>query len=312
MSWKASGLGSANWIKQTQFQDSRRNDVKRIIKRTWRYLEAALERRLEQAADPRIQIEQAIEEAKRQHALLTQQAAEVVGNERELDIRINRALDTIERLKASIAQAIRMEDRVRREGDVQKAAHYASAAEAIAGRLAGVEASTAELGELRSRAIIASAGYRAERADLAPEAHRAVEAANRARGGAHAGTPERGPRHDGRACAGRRCADARSGARQAGSSIRACDGYGRYCPHLPRYPAARGRDVGDRTARASSTGGDPQECQAGRARRDANDAGLAAVAERGSLGLEDAANHPFAEVTRLLHRFWRTGFRLRP
>jgi phage shock protein A len=134
--------------------------VKRIIKRTWRYLEAALERRLEQAADPRVQIEQAIEEAKRQHALLTQQAAEVVGNERELDIRINRALDNIERLKGSITQAIRMEDRVRRDGDAQRAAHYASAAEAIAGRLAGIEASTAELGELRVKARIASASAR--------------------------------------------------------------------------------------------------------------------------------------------------------
>ena len=108
--------------------------MKRIITRAWRYLEAAFERRLEQAADPRVQIEQAIEEAKRQHALLTQQAAEVVGNERELDIRINRALDTIERLKASITQAIRMEDRVRREGDAQKAAHYASAADATGDR----------------------------------------------------------------------------------------------------------------------------------------------------------------------------------
>src|SRR5438045_3109598 len=76
----------------------------RLIKRAWRYLEAALERRLEQAADPRLQIEQAIEEAKRQHALLTQAAASVVGNERELDIKLNRALDSIERLKASIAQ----------------------------------------------------------------------------------------------------------------------------------------------------------------------------------------------------------------
>lgn len=132
----------------------------RIIKRAWRYAEAALERRLEQAADPRVQIEQAIEEAKRQHALLTQQAAEVIGNERELDIRINRALDNVERLKASIAQAIRMEDRVRREGDAQKATHYASAAEAIAGRLAGVEANTAELSELRSKATIASASAR--------------------------------------------------------------------------------------------------------------------------------------------------------
>jgi phage shock protein A len=134
--------------------------VKRIIKRAWRYLEAALERRLEQAADPRIQIEQAIEEAKRQHALLTQQAAEVVGNERELDIRVNRALDNIERLKASIGQAIRMEDRARREGDAQKAAHYASAAEAIAGRLAGIEVNTAELGELRAKARIASVSAR--------------------------------------------------------------------------------------------------------------------------------------------------------
>ena len=134
--------------------------MKRIIKRAWRYLEAALERRLEQAADPRIQIEQAIEESKRQHALLTQQAAEVVGNERELDIRINRGLDTIERLKASVAQAIRMEDRARAEGDAQKAAHYVSAAEAIAGRLAGVEASTAELEELRNKAMVASASAR--------------------------------------------------------------------------------------------------------------------------------------------------------
>jgi phage shock protein A len=134
--------------------------VKRIIKRAWRYLEAALERRLEQAADPRVQIEQAIEEAKRQHALLTQSAASVVGNERELDIKLNRTLDAIERLKASITHAIRMEDRVRREGETQKAAHYASVAEAMAGRLAGIEANTADLGELRAKARIASASAR--------------------------------------------------------------------------------------------------------------------------------------------------------
>jgi phage shock protein A len=134
--------------------------MKRLIKRAWRYLEAALEGKLEQAADPRIQIEQAIEEAKRQHALLTQQAAAVVGNERELDIRINRAVDTIERLKTSIIQAIRIEDRCRRDGDRQKAAHYAAAAEALAGRLAGIEASTAELNDLRAKAAVASASAR--------------------------------------------------------------------------------------------------------------------------------------------------------
>jgi phage shock protein A len=139
---------------------SRRNDVIRIIRRAWRYFGAALEGKLEQIADPRIQVEQAIEEAKQQHALLTQQAAAVIGNERELDIRLNRAVDEIERLKTSTGQAIRMEDRARREDDAKTAAHFAAAAEALAGRLAAVEANAKELSELRTKAISASTAAR--------------------------------------------------------------------------------------------------------------------------------------------------------
>ena len=112
----------------------------RILRRAWRYFGAVLEGKLEELADPRIQIEQAIEESKRQHALLTQQAAAVVGNERELDIRLARTLDDIERLKASIEHAIRMEHKARSDGDEKKATHFAGAAEAMAGRLASVEA----------------------------------------------------------------------------------------------------------------------------------------------------------------------------
>jgi phage shock protein A len=134
--------------------------VIRIMRRAWRYFGAVVEGKLEQVADPRIQIEQAIEESKRQHALLTQQAAAVVGNERELDIRVARTLDDIERLKASIEQAIRMEDRARREGDVKKTTHFASAAEAMAGRLAAIEANAKQLSELRVKAVSASAGAR--------------------------------------------------------------------------------------------------------------------------------------------------------
>ena len=132
----------------------------RVLRRAWRYFGAVVEGKLEQVADPRIQIEQAIEESKRQHALLTQQAAAVVGNERELDIRLARSLDDIERLKASIEQAIRMEDRARREGDVKKTTHFASAAEAMAGRLAAIEANAKQLSELRVKAVSASAGAR--------------------------------------------------------------------------------------------------------------------------------------------------------
>lgn len=133
----------------------------RILRRAWRYFQAVVEARLEEAADPRVQIEQAIEEAKRQHALLTQQAAAVVGNERELDIRLRRSFDEIERLKTSIENAIRMEGRARRDGDEKKAVHFAAGAEALAGRLASVESNANQLNELRIKAASASTAARA-------------------------------------------------------------------------------------------------------------------------------------------------------
>ena len=55
----------------------------RLLRRAWRYLVAVLSGKLDQASDPKVQIEQAIEEARQQHALLSQQAAAVIGNERE-------------------------------------------------------------------------------------------------------------------------------------------------------------------------------------------------------------------------------------
>src|SRR3984893_1214803 len=141
--------------------NQRRNDVIRILRRAWRYFGAVLERKLEQASNPRIQIEQPIEESKRQHALLTQQAASVVGNERELDIRLTRMLGDIERLRESIEQAIRMEHKARSAGDEKKATHFAGAAEAMAGRLASVEANAGQLNEMRVKASSASLAARA-------------------------------------------------------------------------------------------------------------------------------------------------------
>lgn len=133
----------------------------RTLRRAWRYFGALAEGKLEEVADPRVQIEQAIEEAKRQHALLTQQAAAVVGNERELEIRLSRTFEDIERLKTSIEHAIRMEHSARGDGDEKKAAHFAGAAEAMAGRLASVEANAGQLNEMRIKAASASQAARA-------------------------------------------------------------------------------------------------------------------------------------------------------
>ena len=89
----------------------------RLIRRSWKYLFALLGRRFEDAADPEIQIEQAIEEGKRQHALLVQQAAAVIGNQRELELRLGRSIDRVERLRSSAREALRLADGSRHEGD---------------------------------------------------------------------------------------------------------------------------------------------------------------------------------------------------
>lgn len=124
----------------------------RLIFRTWHYSVAFLSQLFDQRADPRVQIEQAIEEAKRQHGLLAEQAAAVIGNQRELQIKITRGNADIERLDASTAQALRLADTARSKGDEQGAARYQRTAQLLATQLAAAQSSLSDLGELHERA----------------------------------------------------------------------------------------------------------------------------------------------------------------
>ena len=54
--------------------------------KAWRYLMALFSSKVDEYADPKVQIQQAIEEAQRQHQALSQQAAAVIGNQRQLDL----------------------------------------------------------------------------------------------------------------------------------------------------------------------------------------------------------------------------------
>jgi len=66
--------------------------------KAWKYLAALFNSKIDEHADPKIQIQQAIEEAQRTHQALTQQAAQVIGNQRQLEMRLNRQLADIEKL----------------------------------------------------------------------------------------------------------------------------------------------------------------------------------------------------------------------
>ena len=83
----------------------------------WKYFMALLSGKLDEHADPKIQIQQAIEEAQRQHQALTQQAAAVIGNQRQLEMRLSRQMSEVEKLQGSARQAIVLADKSRAEGE---------------------------------------------------------------------------------------------------------------------------------------------------------------------------------------------------
>jgi phage shock protein A len=128
----------------------------KLLRRAWKYMVAALTGKLDEMADPKIQIEQAIEEAKEHHELLTQQAAAVLGNRRELELKLARQLGDVEKLRASARQALILEDQARGAGDETKAKSYEETAQVFANRLVQAEASTRDLKGLHDQALQAS------------------------------------------------------------------------------------------------------------------------------------------------------------
>jgi len=133
----------------------------RLIKRTWHYAVAFISGTLDTFADPRVQIEQAIEEAKRQHAALSDQAAAVIGNQRELQLKLTRTVTELERLRASVSQALVLAEDARTKGDTERAAAHERTARLFAMQLATVESSAADLHELHGRAAAAAKAAKA-------------------------------------------------------------------------------------------------------------------------------------------------------
>lgn len=113
--------------------------------KAWKYLMALFGSKVDEYADPKVQIQQAIEDAQRQHQALTQQAAQVIGNQRQLEMRLNRQLADIEKLQANVRQALTLADQATAAGDATKSAEYTNAAEAFAAQLVTTEQSVEDI-----------------------------------------------------------------------------------------------------------------------------------------------------------------------
>ncbi len=116
----------------------------KAIKRWWKYLGAKLNSDFNERADPKIQLEQAITEAQDQHRRLKEQAANVIANQKQAEMRLNRSIEEYEKLNLNARQAVLMADEATKAGDEAKATQFAQAAEAFANRLIALEAEVEE------------------------------------------------------------------------------------------------------------------------------------------------------------------------
>src|ERR1051325_2177516 len=120
----------------------------KLLRRIGPYITAALSGKFDEVADPKVQLEQAIQEAQDQHARLREQAANVIANQKQTEMRLNRSMDELEKVNSSTRQAVMMADEATKRGDTAKAAEYNKAAEAFAGRLIGIEKEVESLKQL--------------------------------------------------------------------------------------------------------------------------------------------------------------------
>jgi phage shock protein A len=123
----------------------------------WKYLMASFSSKIDEHADPKVQIQQAIEEAQRQHQALSQQAAAVIGNQRQLEMKLNRQLGEVEKLQSSARQALVLADEARTKGDDAKAQQFEQAAQSFATQLVTAEQGIEDLKTLHDQSLQAAA-----------------------------------------------------------------------------------------------------------------------------------------------------------
>ena len=111
----------------------------KVFKKWWKYLGAKFNSSFDKHADPAVQLEQALTEAQAQHRRLKEQAANVIANQKQSELRLNSKMAQLEKLNANARQALMMASDAEKAGDAAKAAQYNGAAETIANQLIQVE-----------------------------------------------------------------------------------------------------------------------------------------------------------------------------
>jgi len=145
----------------------------RAARRWWRYGAVRLHLLHEQRADPRVVLEEVLQEARDRHRQLTQNAAGVIANQRGIQTRLERRITERDHADRLARQALVMAEAATGDGS-ERAAQLSSAAEAAVLRISTLETEIAGLERSLHDATSAADKAKAAVADNAAELRRAL------------------------------------------------------------------------------------------------------------------------------------------
>jgi len=123
-----------------------------MIKRIFTYIKTMFRGKAESMMKPEIEIEMAIDEARKQDAALRNQAASVIAHRTKLEDRIDKAADSAVEAKELAKQAIMRGEKARSAGDTEAMNKWTNSASSLAMRL---QASENNLDSLKEQYVIA-------------------------------------------------------------------------------------------------------------------------------------------------------------
>lgn len=122
----------------------------------WKYLMASFDNKIDENADPKVQIQQAVTAAKQQHNDIMQQASQVIGQQKQLEMKLDRLVKDRDSLQDKARQAIQLADKASQEGNATQAQDYNNTAEVFASQLVSVEQQLEETTALHNQAKAAA------------------------------------------------------------------------------------------------------------------------------------------------------------
>lgn len=110
-----------------------------MFRRIIGYLRTLFRIKAEAAMNPEVEIEQAIEEARRQDQILRNQAAKVIANRTQLEAKIESAADDVGTARETAKQAILRAEKAKEAGDAAGVEKWTNAAQSLAMKLQASE-----------------------------------------------------------------------------------------------------------------------------------------------------------------------------